>query len=346
VSDLEDRAPRSEDSGDAEERALRAVLAEHGYEAAGDYLFDPLSEPHAEVAVLERLLRPYAHAAPAARPSRRLARWILPAAAAVVLALLGGTAVLVHMNGEPQRHVAGARQLVDPLERRVRRAASGDEIDLARGAAGERLEVGAIGWVDVDPGTRLRVLETQPDSHELYLDRGSVTAMIYTTPRAFRIGTPAGLTVDLGCKYRVEVKEGGETRLHVLTGQVAFETEGRKSWVPRGATCSAWPGRGPSAPWWEGEVAASFVADLLAVEFTTDPDPERVDALLAAARARDSLTLWHLLRSPSTALRTAALDRLASLCVDVRSRERAALLNADGAALEDLKSDLRWRYWY
>jgi hypothetical protein len=212
---------------------------------------------------------------------------------------------------------------------------------------GARLEIGWLGHVDLGPNTRIGVEDCGRDAHRLFLERGTVKAKIWAQPRLFQIGTPAGNSIDLGCEYELGVAEGGASFLRVITGQVAFEFEGREVYVPAGWTCRSDPARGPGAPVHE-DVSEAYRQALEAVEFSAEPDSQQVARVLDVGH-EGTLTLWHLLTSDRTAssLRHAAYEKLSLAYSKPKSVEvtEAGILAGDArmraAWLEEMKPS--WR---
>jgi hypothetical protein len=123
------------------------------------------------------------------------------------------------------------------------------------GASRARVRVGLIGFVDVEPNSRLRLLAAELADHRLALERGRIRARIWAPPKLFYVQTPSALAVDLGCIYTLEVDDSGAGALRVQRGWVAFEQEGRESFVPEGAMCVTRPGVGPGTPVYESATA-------------------------------------------------------------------------------------------
>ncbi|MCK6447926.1 MAG: hypothetical protein L6Q99_16155 [Planctomycetes bacterium] len=259
-----------------------------------DYLWSRSGAPDPEVARLEALLGRFAAPKPRVFPWRALV-----AAAAVVMLAFGAWFALA--RGGDGYELRGADG--------VRRLGPGDEFVATDDA---ELDLGRLGEVRVARGAKLRVVERSEELAKLFLERGTLSASVIARPRHFQIGTPAGLSVDLGCEYDLSVDDTGVTTLSVRTGRVAFETEGRKVLVPRGASCRAVPGRGPDTPIFDG-AAADFVAAVRAVEFASAPDAAAIARLVELDRREDSLSLFHLLDAPSLELRERLFDRLATV---------------------------------
>ena len=60
------------------------------------------------------------------------------------------------------------------------------------------IRVGEIGQVQVDPGSRVRLVEANSDKHRLALARGKMQAFIWAPPRQFYVDTPSAVAIDLG----------------------------------------------------------------------------------------------------------------------------------------------------
>lgn len=259
-----------------------------------DYLWSRSGAPDPEIARLEALLGRFA-----ARKPRKFPWRALVAAAASVLIAFG--VWFAFARGDDGYELRGADG--------VRRLGPGDEFVATDDA---ELDLGRLGEVRVARGAKLRVVERSDELAKLFLERGTLSASVIARPRHFQIGTPAGLSVDLGCEYDLSVDDTGVTTLSVRTGRVAFETDGRKVLVPRGASCRAVPGRGPDTPIFDG-AAADFVAAVRAVEFALQPEAAAIARLVELDRREDSLSLYHLLDAPSRELRERVFDRLATI---------------------------------
>ncbi|MFN0242576.1 MAG: hypothetical protein ACKVWV_06755 [Planctomycetota bacterium] len=313
-----------------------------------EYLWDKSGTPDPAIERLERDLARYRYpVGPAVRGDESVVRphsspprtwpraaWI-SAAAAAALALVWITAP--YWRGA----TAGYRVTGVDGTTLVR---AGDA--LATGSAGRaQLAIAGLGHVDVEPSTRLRVEDCGVDAHRLYLERGTLRAKIFAGPRQFQIGTPAGLTVDLGCEYTLDVDDAGRSILRVHGGQVAFEFEGRSVYVPAGASSIAQPGIGPSIPVFE-DASAEFRQALIAVDFGARyDDPGAADALFDTRR-EDTLTLWHLFDAPGTdpALRERCYQRL-SIVFPKPSDATEAGLFAGNRAMRDAWMDVMKPSW-
>src|SRR5207248_1979033 len=70
-----------------------------------------------------------------------------------------------------------------------------------------KVRVADIGWVDVEPRTRVRLVRASAAEHRLELSRGVLHAAVTAVPRLFVVDTPSAVAVDLGCAYTLEVDE-------------------------------------------------------------------------------------------------------------------------------------------
>jgi anti-sigma factor RsiW len=210
-----------------------------------------------------------------------------------------------------------------------------------------QIAVGGIGQVEIDPNTSVRLVETKPTEHRLELARGKMSAHIWAPPKLFFVDTPSGVAEDLGCAYTLEVDDHGASLLRVTTGWVALQLKDRESMVPAGAACATRRGIGPGTPYFE-DASESFRAALTRVDF----GPEEIkgnmmplEIVLATARVRDSLTLWHLLARVEGADRALVYDRLALLVPPPAGVTRAGVLALNQQMLDTWKETLAAR-WY
>ncbi|HEY0083358.1 MAG TPA: FecR family protein, partial [Pyrinomonadaceae bacterium] len=199
-----------------------------------------------------------------------------------------------------------------------------------------QIKVADIGQVDVDPGTRIRLVETRPTEHRLELARGRMHATIYAPPRLFFVDTPSAVAADLGCAYTLEVDDAGRSILHVTAGWVAFEAKGRESMVPAGAACLTQPGVGPGTPYFED--ASKMFHDSLAQFDFAGGGREALGVVIAEARPRDTLTLWHLLARVEGDERERVYERLAALATPPASVTRDGIMRLDPAMLYEWKA--------
>jgi len=174
-----------------------------------------------------------------------------------------------------------------------------------------QIAVGSIGHVEIDPTTRVRLLETEPTEHRLELAEGKLSARIWAPPRLFFVDTPSAVAADLGCAYSLEVGKDGSSMLRVTSGWVELQLKDRESMVPAGAACETRPGIGPGTPYFE-DCSPYFRAQLILIDFGHGLD-DRTLALtniLNESRPRDTLTLWHLLSRVDGTDRERVLEKI------------------------------------
>ncbi len=326
---------------------------------SGDYLWDGSGEPDPEVERLEEALAPLRRIPPPPNRERSHSRRLrLPwrpfaAAAAVVLALAGVAAVAARRGAPAAGWSVDWLQGATWSEARVFRAdrlAVGQWIDT--GGDRVRLAVGTIGQVRLEPSTRVRLVDAGRRAHRLSLAHGTLHAMIWAPPGQFLVDTPAAMAVDLGCEYTLEVQEDGSGILRVQTGWVGFEHDGRQSLVPAGAVCRTRPGRGPGTPRFE-TASPAFAAALDAVDAGEGDGPrgEALERVLAEARPRDALSVWHLLSRVEGAERGRVYDRLAALVPPPAGVTREGISSGDRVMRDlwwdelGLGSAELWRAW-
>jgi hypothetical protein len=202
-----------------------------------------------------------------------------------------------------------------------------------------KIDVGQIGEVEIDPNTRIRLVETKPTEHRLELARGKMSARIWAPPRLFFVNTPSGVAADMGCAYTLEVDEQGGGILHVTSGWVALQLKDRESMVPAGAACATRPGVGPGTPYFE-DASTTFRNALWKLDFEPGDAGSSLDQVLSESRPRDTLTLWHLLSRVDAAGRVRVYDRLALLAPPPDGVTREGVLGLDEQMLQLWKSQL------
>jgi len=268
------------------------------------------------------------------RPLPRLAlSWRRAAAFASVL-LLAGAGWFYYRSTRPAWEVARI-DAAGVGERGSLRVGDWLETDTDERA---RVEVANIGQVEVGPNTRLRLVETRLTEHRLELRRGTLSARIYAPPRLFFVDTPSAVAADLGCAYTLEVDDAGRGLLHVTSGWVALEAAGRESVVPAGAACLTKPGAGPGTPFFV-DAPDELLSALSRLDFEAG-GPEALEAALASARPRDTLTLWHLLSRVGEPERARVYERLAAISPPPEGITREQILSLDRDALVAWKDDL------
>ena len=318
-----------------------------------DYLWDGSGRPDPEIARLETVLLPLRHreAPPVVRLAAGRAR-VLLAAAAAVAAVAAATGAL--RDGAPGWDVTaiagtprlGAMPLAGSGRWRVGEWLVTDEA--ARAAA----DVGDVGRVIVGPLSRLRLVDARPDRQRMALAEGRIHATIFAPPLRFFVDTPAATAVDLGCEYTLETDAAGNGLLRVRSGWVGFEWQGLETFVPAGARCLTRAGRGPGTPFFE-TARPAFQDALVRLDFEARGG-ERTSVLglvLAQARPRDAMSLWHLLRRLPPPERPTVFERLAVLVPPPEAVGREAAVRGDPAALDlwwdalDLDDVTWWRKW-
>jgi len=312
-----------------------------------DYLWDPTAVPDPKIQRLEALLRPVAHRPVPLRegtlPRRarriRIGAWSALAAATMLAA--GGLYAVRRSPVTPW--VVTAKQGAP-----VVRAADG-EISrgaLARGGVVETdarssavLTVGRIGRAELGPGSRLRLLGDDASEHRLALEHGTMHASIDAPPRYFLVQTASALAVDLGCVYTLTADELGNGTLTVEQGEVELQLGDVRVAVLAGNTASLRNGSGPGLPY---PVQASEALRRAVASYDANPSSGvALDDVLAAADARSTITLWHLLQRAEPAARSRVYARLAAIVPPPATATRERVLRGDSYALQRWRTELQ-----
>jgi hypothetical protein len=339
-----------------------------------DYLWDRSGPADAEVERLEQVLgrlrsRPAPPAWPEAVPhgphdavaDRRprasatasSAPAFLAAAAALIIACAAGLwTIHAHRPSWPVVRLSGTPVVGATKVPESGRLALGQWLETdARSRVS--LAVADIGRVDVDAGTRLRLVTSRDGKHALALQRGAVHALIWAPPGQFLIETPSATAIDLGCEYTLRVDDSGAGLVEVITGWVGFEWDGREAFIPAGARCATRPGIGPGTPYF-ADLPNRSRAALEVIDFGSPREAERQAALaivLAEARPRDAVTLWHLLTRLQASDSDAVFDTLARFVPPPPSVNREGIGRGDRVMLDAWWNALGlgttdwWRAW-
>jgi hypothetical protein len=324
-----------------------------------DYLWDGSGPADPDVARLETLLAEFRHTGPAPQfspPPRRRSwlapRFLVPAAAAAALLFLlgvwvGRPPVTNTPPGETPSAGAPSTWEVATLSGQPR---IGAEAIAAKGriAIGQLLEtdgssratikVGTIGQVEVEPDSRIRLVNIAPRDQHLALDRGTIRVVSLAPPWIFQVDTPHAVAIDLGCSYTLSVDASGAAELHVTSGWVQLERGEHQSLVPAGAMAFVRPGLGPGAPFFE-DAPEKFRAALADYNFAAE-QPQRaraLDAVLAEARPRDVFTLLNLLWRTDVPTRKKIYDRVVAMAPPPPGVTAEGMMRAD-----DHMIDLWW----
>jgi len=191
-----------------------------------------------------------------------------------------------------------------------------------------KLDVANIGNVEIDPNTRVRLLQSNNSEHRLELERGRLRALISAPPKLFFVNTPSGVAEDLGCAYTLEVDDEGNSHLRVTLGWVALQLRDRESVVPAGAACVTRPGIGPGTPYFE-DSSETLRASLSQFDFPADQSSQKaaLEIILREARPRDAMTVFYLLSRVQGTERERVYDRLAVLVAPPDGVTRDGMLN-------------------
>ena len=355
------------------------MTSEHQDRATHDsYLWDGSGQPDPEIHRLELTLGRFRHSRPtppvpaiefpAQRPrwwsEMALSAWTPRFAAAFLVATAAACALWLAQSG---RQSAVARSGWDVEVSRTSQQSESSDSRTARKS--ERLELGEtletdaatkasvaiaeIGRLEVEPMTRLRLLQSGAGRKRIALDRGTIHATIWAPPGQFVVDTASAIAVDLGCMYTLHIDDSGEGILRTTLGWVGFHRNGRESFIPAGAACPTHVQSGPGTPYFEDAPYAfrAALAQLDSVELDRSARKSALDIVLHEARARDAFTLWHLLPRVTIAERPTVYDRLAALAPPPAGVTLDGILNLNKTMLDswwnafDLGDISLWRHW-
>jgi hypothetical protein len=314
------------------------------------YLWDRSGPPDPEVERLEKLLAPLAHR-PAGGPRLAVAPprprpWRAMAAAAALILAAASLLRFETSSGDPTgwqiARVDGAARVGSGEARPDMELRAGQVVRTGRNSE-LLLQDDDLGRVDVGPESEMRAAGVG----RLALRRGSLHAFIWAPPRRFVVDTPSARAIDLGCEYTIDVDRNGDGLLQVSLGWVAFQHDGRESFIPAGARCMTRRRTGPGIPYYAD--APDALAQ--AVGRFDRGDAAAIPTILSAARQQDGLTLWHLMTRVPPQARGQVFDRFASLVKLPPEATREKAIAGDAGAIDlcwnalDLQSTDWWRGW-
>jgi len=317
-----------------------------------DYLWDSSGKPEPELLHLERVLAELrwsgkqpepSHARP---PSRWWGKpnWAIAVATSALIAV--AAALFIHNihNMDKARPVTSWELLVPGRNASPVRAAQVIET----GPEHVTMQSEFIGELDIDPNSRLHLLTTPQDEDRIALDHGTIHALIWAPPTRFVVDTPAAKAVDLGCQYTLSVAKDGKGFLTVQVGWVAFQWHSTESFIPQGAACATRIGHGPGTPYFL-DAPNAFTESLAAFDLTGNK--LALNSVLATARPRDALTLWHLLQRTQGSERREVFDRFSGLVSLPPGLSSNAILRGDRQSMDAAWDALKlgdtswWRTW-
>jgi hypothetical protein len=341
------------------------------------YLWDGSGEPDPRLQHLETMLGQFRHSGvPLALPREAILQpsklhtltlrtpWLPRAAASLVVAV--SLVASVFLTLIPTRKLQPQNSWdVECLRGEIRVGTSYVTADQASAKmdVGQVLETDGVsrasiseksfGQIDIEPGSRVQLEQSGDNRTRIQLDRGTIHAAIWAPPGQFVVDTPSAVAVDLGCAYTLQVSPDGSGSIRTTLGWVGFHLNGRESFIPTGAMCATRPHVGPGTPYFE-DTAAAFRNALADFDFTAESKELRASALasvLTQARAKDGLTLWHLLSRTDGQERAKVYDRFATLVPPPQGVTRDSILRLDQSMLDlwwnslDLGDISIWRFW-
>lgn len=342
-----------------------------------DYLWDGSGEPDPEIQKLESTLARFRHegrapefpditATPRSQFWQRFfpSHWSFGLAAATAAILFMAAFGILRWSQKPIT-TSGAGWDVESVAGtpQVESTVFGKNTGTAKLGVGQTLvtdghskaniSIADIGTVNVEPNSRLRLIGGGSGHNRLALDRGTIHAYIWALPGVFTVDTPSALAVDLGCAYTLQVDDSGAGLLRTKLGWVGFKLEGHEAFIPAGAVCATRPKVGPGTPYFD-DASASFRETLTKFDFAASTPEERsaeLSKILAEARQRDALTVWHLLARADASERGSVYDRMATLVPPPAGVTRDGILRLDQKMLDRWWNQLGlgdvslWRIW-
>lgn len=297
-----------------------------------DYVWDRSGPADPVVERLERTLAGHAFDAtrcPLVLPGRRHGTWAPRAlAAAAVLVLLAsglagayrwrfswtsGAPWPVSVPGAPSG--SGALRVGEPFR--------------YDGEAPATARLARIGRVSIAPSTDLTLTQTSGVRHVLTLSRGRIGVRAWAPPFVVMVRTPAGVVMDLGCAFELDVDDAGVARVVVTSGSVEIENAHGSMRVPEGARAQMSASAPPLVPVYL-DASDRFRDSVRAIE---QGAVAAAAAGLTDARPRDVMTLLALASRQSGNDRAVIVGLAATLWPPPAGVDPAGVAAGDQAAL-------------
>jgi hypothetical protein len=323
-------------------------------EQTQDYLWDKSGTPDQEIERLEYLLVQFRSdtqpawiderlPSPVERmPVKRL--WLSAVCMLAFLVLVTfALAIRAHFEwrlGDPWKveALSGSPQIAGSLLKDRAHFSVGQAL-VTDAASRARIRVAGLGVVDVEPGSRVRLIATYARRHQIALDYGTISARMWAPPFSLAVDTPSASLFDLGCAFTLQVESNGYGTARVTSGWVEFENPLRSVIIPAGAEAVTRPGLGPGTPYFS-DATPMFKTAVLAFDSHPEAGAARTAALasiLSNTRSHDALTLLSLLNQLPLSQRALVLDRLVVLVPIPDGHSREDVLN--------LRTDAMDAYW-
>src|SRR5215472_9870362 len=209
----------------------------------------------------------------------------------------------------------------------------------------------AVERVVVEPNSVIRLVESGRDRHRLSLERGQISARLWSPPFVFSFATPAAVLTDLGCAFTLEVGRAGEDIVHVTSGWVEFEWDGRQELIPAGATAIAVPGAGPGTAFFD-DASEELKSALREINFGPADHRQALERALRSARPRDVYSLLRLSIRLRGEERGLIYDRASQLVPPPSGVTRQAFIDRESGVLDSWVDSLGlgnakrwWVHW-
>jgi hypothetical protein len=205
-----------------------------------------------------------------------------------------------------------------------------------------RLAVGTIGFADIGPSSKLRLVRADSSENRFVLVEGTIHARIWARPGYFVVDSPIGTAIDLGCIYTMHVDSTGRGRLSVSEGTVEVVAHGARAIVPSGNTVALRSGKEPGLPY-PLRSSAAFRRAVAAAD-SSGYKRKTIQAILDLATENETVTLWHLISRAEANDRLAIYSRLAALAPPPDDVTPLGITSLDAAMLRAWQESME-RSW-
>lgn len=200
------------------------------------------------------------------------------------------------------------------------------------------LKVGAIGQIDVNSNSKIKLLDANPADNRIFMKEGSIETTVWSNPGVFFIQTSAGTVTDRGGIFSLTVNKKGGDVLYVSSGKAAIEFKGETSVIPSGAACESDPSAGPGIPYFE-DSSPGFINAVRKYN-TEREDTAAENGIINLSSKRDVLSLWYLLRTSNRTERGIIFDRIDKLLPLSSGITRTGVVAGRKSMMKELLNDI------
>ncbi len=170
-----------------------------------------------------------------------------------------------------------------------------------------RIKLGVLGEIEIEPSTKIKLLQVNASGNYFYLQSGGIKASIWGAPKHLLIDSPTGEIIDFGSTFNYKVNSDKNSILKVESGWAAIHFNSQFVIVPAGNECET-----------NNEIGIPFSINR-SKEFKQklkdfeNHEVVSMSELIKYAGKVDLISLWYLLMSSSKNERQEIFNKIKQL---------------------------------